>query len=280
MNWQDSIGKTYGRLKVLERVGNNKHGHTMVKCLCACGDVKEFMIYNIIRGTTTSCGCSYIRWKDSIGKTYGRLKVIKRVENKGKMIAVECICSCGKTKTIILSSITEGKTTSCGCYQKSKASEANTTHGHKKDYKWTGVYLSWQDMLKRCTNPNSIGYKNYGGRGITVCSRWLNSFENFLEDMGDREDGLSLDRKDNNGNYEPENCRWATRKEQNSNRRDTRLITYKNEIKCLQNWADEYGINSTVLSRRIAKGWPLEKALTKGCVGWELKWGKEGIYKK
>jgi hypothetical protein len=96
------------------------------------------------------------------------------------------------------------------------------THGHARKGKQTGTYLSWKEMKKRCANPNQKYWKNYGGRGIRVCDRWLNSFENFLADMGERPEGTSIDRYPNNdGNYEPGNCRWATRKQQRANRRDS-----------------------------------------------------------
>lgn len=119
-------------------------------------------------------------------------------------------------------------------------------------------------MIQRCTNPNDKRYKNYGGRGITVCKRWRNSFEKFLEDMGEPPTKEhSIDRINNNGNYCKSNCRWVTRKEQNRNKRNNRLITYKGKTQCLIEWAEEYNINYDTLWCRIYKyGWPIEKALT------------------
>jgi len=132
------------------------------------------------------------------------------------------------------------------------------THGQSK----TPTYRSWCNMKERCHNTKNSEYKNYGSRGITVCKRWL-KFENFLEDMGLCPRGLTLDRINNDGNYEPSNCRWTTRKEQSYNRRTNRLITYKGETHCLLTWAKKTGVGWSTLRRRICElDWSIEKALT------------------
>jgi hypothetical protein len=120
-------------------------------------------------------------------------------------------------------------------------------------------------MRARALNPNAKGYHNYGGRGITVCERWV-VFTNFLADMGERPSGTSLDRIDNNKGYEPGNCRWATPKEQNRGRRVTRLIEYQGRTQCLKDWAEEFGISETGLTARLARGLSVEEALTKPLV--------------
>lgn len=119
-------------------------------------------------------------------------------------------------------------------------------------------------MISRCTNENRPDYKYYGGRGITVCDRWRNSFGSFLEDMGERPEGMSIDRKQNSIGYGPDNCKWSTSKQQMQNVRTNRNITFNGETLCLMEWARRIGINKQSLSDRIKRGWPLEKALTKG----------------
>lgn len=136
------------------------------------------------------------------------------------------------------------------------------------------VYNSWREMILRCTDEADSNYKNYGGRGIKVCDRWL-TFKNFLEDMGPRPKWWSIDRIDNDGNYEPTNCRWATKWEQNRNKRATIRLTFKGVTKHLCDWADELGIKRATLRGRVKAGWPLERALCQDAAHQEeLKEGK------
>lgn len=132
-----------------------------------------------------------------------------------------------------------------------------TSHGMSN----TATYRSWGAMVQRCTNPKNPAYHDYGGRGITCCARWM-SFENFLADMGVKPDGLTLERKDNDGHYDVGNCRWATRAEQNRNSRHCRLLTHGGETLRIGEWAKRLGISEPKLRDRLNKGWPLDKALT------------------
>ena len=125
----------------------------------------------------------------------------------------------------------------------------------------TRVYKTWNMMVQRCENPNNPNYKDYGGRGIQVCERW-HELENFSADMGDPPDGLSLDRRDNEGDYERSNCRWATRKTQNRNTRRNRMLTYDGQTQCATAWANSLGMNAKTLYARLALGWTVEQALT------------------
>ncbi len=149
---------------------------------------------------------------------------------------------------------------SCGCLR----IEAHTTHGATVNQQTTPEYRAWFGMKQRCYYKTHIQFKDYGGRGIRVCDRWRDSFENFLADMGPRPSrAYSLDRfPDMHGDYEPSNCRWATSSEQHRNRRNNRLITFGGETRCITAWAEAYGINPSTLHHRLKRGTPLADALT------------------
>jgi hypothetical protein len=137
-----------------------------------------------------------------------------------------CRCDCGTERAVRNNHLRSGKSRSCGCLKSQHISDSKTIHGHTRKHINHPLYGTWTTMHQRCTNPNARGYERYGGRGITVCERWRgpDGFPNFLADMGERPAGLSLDRRDNDGNYEPSNCRWATASEQQRNtRRQTRV---------------------------------------------------------
>jgi hypothetical protein len=160
--------------------------------------------------------------KDLTGKKFGRLSVIKFMGISSTHNAVWlCRCDCGQIKEVLSVSLVHGNTRSCGCLYREamvKNGYRNLHHGHARSGFRTREYKTWVSMKMRCLNQKDPAYKRYGGRGIRICERWL-IFENFLEDMGERPEGLTLDRKNNNGDYEPGNCKWSTCVEQNNNRR-------------------------------------------------------------
>lgn len=167
-----------------------------------------------------------------VGETYGRLLVLEEVEphvqpNGKKVRKYKCLCECGNETIVRQNHLRRGCTVSCGCYKKEQIVKSNKAtkpiHG-ESNYNLTKEFNTWQSIKTRCFNSNYKYYKNYGGRGITVCDRWLESYSNFLEDVGRAPSPhYSIDRIDNDGNYEPDNCRWATSAEQSRNQRTTKL---------------------------------------------------------
>ena len=171
------------------------------------------------------------RYVDLKGKRFGRLEVQERVTPIGVFpVKWLVVCDCGGSNIVATQNMTNGTTKSCGCLRKEITSEKFKTHGKHGSPTWR----SWSSMKSRCTNPNVTQYDLYGGRGIKICDRW-DKFENFLEDMGERPEDKSLDRIDVNGDYEPKNCRWATKKEQAQNKRQVRMINKDSLINFLKN---------------------------------------------
>jgi hypothetical protein len=205
---------------------------------------------------------------DLCGQRFGRLLVLARAPNRGRRVSWCCRCDCGKTITVTTLHLRGGDTQSCGCRAADVsraniqiAHAANTAHGHCVGG-YTPTYRSWANMRSRCENSGVKEYADYGGRGIRVCTRWQ-SFENFLLDMGERPADLTLDRVDNNGNYEPRNCRWATRRTQQNNRRRNSRLTFAGETLSLSEWSRRTSIPLSTLRGRLRLRWTAEQALSK-----------------
>lgn len=194
--------------------------------------------------------------KDITGERFGKLVALGPVKREiGKHITWLCQCDCGNTTQVRSSSLRSGVTLSCGCL-----------HGENHNKSHDSLYRQWVGVIQRCTNPNSQNYHHYGGRGIRVCHEWLTSFAAYYAHVSRLPNyaapGHTLDRIDNDGDYEPSNVRWSTHNEQARNTRRNHLITYRNKTQCLMDWATEFDLTFDQLRNRLRRGWPIERALT------------------
>jgi len=166
-----------------------------------------------------------------------------------------CRCDCGSTSSVAGYALTKGRSKSCGCVQP----KSMTTHGQSREL----LYRIWRGIKCRCLNPNDKNYHHYGGRGITICERWRNSYALFVEDMGQRPSpNHSIDRIDNSKGYCKENCRWASMKQQQRNRRTNRIITYNGKSASLVEWSEIIGLSYACLQSRLKLGWTEERVIT------------------
>ena len=194
-----------------------------------------------------------------LGQVFGRWTVVDatRVSGDGK-VSVLCLCECGAERLVGLRVLNTGRSKSCGCYAAEMSAVRKTTHSGS----YSAEYSIWRGIMKRCNNPECACYPGYGGRGVTVCDRWL-KFENFIEDMGVRPStDLSIERRDNDGPYAPWNCYWATSLEQNNNTRGCRPREMDGKSQTVAQWAREYGIPEGTLRQRLKREWTLRDALT------------------
>jgi hypothetical protein len=185
--------------------------------------------------------------------TTSKLTEIKRLPGPKSLYR----CECGVEKVIYRTNVVQGLTRSCGCHRRKSSKVRFTIHGYAK----SRTYISWLAMNSRVNNQNAVQFKHYGGRGVTVDPRW-SKFENFLEDMGERPDDCSLDRKDNDKAYSKENCRWATADQQANNKRSSRNLTFEGRTQTSAQWAAEIGLSKSALHSRLKSGWSVERALT------------------
>ena len=210
-----------------------------------------------------------INWKDSADMRFGRLTCTgETFKIPGRqMLRVWCACSCGKRMETTIGNLTSGDTKSCGCQSHDSTVARNSKHGHNIRGKRTKLYRTYVHMMERC-HSETRGEKHYKGRGITVCDRWrygengVQGFVLFTQDMGEPPSKKhSIERQDNNGNYAPTNCIWATRMVQNSNKRSNRWLEHDGRKLTMAQWSRATGVNATTICARLAKGWSVAEAL-------------------
>ena len=267
----DLTGQKYGRLTVIEKaiphITPKGRKIYMWKCICDCGNETVVSTSGLRGKQVQSCGCLQRErvheaiFDDISGKRFGRLVAVSPM-NKGKIFYWKCKCDCGNTAEVLPQHLKRGLIKSCGCLRTDVSAQKNKKHGMSK----TRIYKEWKGIKERCFNKNSNAFKNYGERGITVCTEWLgeNGFENFYKwaFSNGYSDGLTIERKNVNGNYCPENCCWIPLPQQALNTRSNVILEYNGESKPLAQWAKEYGINYAVFHARVRRyGWSIERAL-------------------
>ena len=269
----DLIGQRFGRLTVISKIEPRNHRAYWL-CECECGRKKEVSTYSLRIGKTKSCGClrkdnavkvaktrnnflgNNPNFKDLTGKKFSRLTVVSLAGRKGKRIAWNCVCECGKEKVIAGTHLVSKLTVSCGCYHREKLIKNNPK---KRSYSTKSrIYRLWEGMRRRC-RESDVNAEYYFKRGISICKEWdsYESFHDWAVNNG-YDDSLTLDRIDNNKGYFPENCRWATMKTQCNNRRTCHFVEYKGQRKTISEWADNFNVSYGTMYGRVKYGRPLE----------------------
>lgn len=209
-------------------------------------------------GTVVEHTAPRINWAAAAGTRFGSVVAVRPDSDPKKYVFV---CDCGSEFAAYRSNAASGDTRSCGCSRRRNPSRLR--HGDARKNSESPEYITWLAMRSRCGNPKNKSYFRYGARGIRVCDLWETSFEFFLADMGRRPTPLhSLERNENDGNYEPGNCRWVTKAEQARNRRSARFLTFRGETKAIWQWAEATGFSRATIEGRLKKGWSVERTLT------------------
>jgi len=232
----DFTGQTIGKLQVLHSTFCRDGKNMYWKCLCSCGKEVEVSSIALKKGKgQNTCECSRY---SLIGKRFGRLLVLRKTTIKNKISSYwVCVCDCGNEKIASTGSLQRQRTKSCGCLKREMTIARNIKHQQTH----TRLYEIWKNMNKRCKNTSDKSYKNYGGRGISVCTEWCKNFVPFFNwaMANGYSDKLTIERINVNGNYEPTNCKWATKLEQANNTRNNRFINVNGISKTVAQWSRE-----------------------------------------
>ena len=263
---KDLTGQRFGKLTVVSFYKMDDKRQNLWVCKCDCGKEKIATTHHLMQKHTTSCGCIRSA-EDLTGKRFGKLTVIKRIEDTfdkagRKYITWECQCDCGNITHTTTNNL-HGKTTSCGCYLKEIAGQQTLKHGLRK----SRLYTIYNGMKQRCNNPNIAEYKNYGGRGIKVCEEWnapdgLDTFAKWALSNG-YQPNLTIERKNVNGNYEPSNCTWIPRSEHGKNTTKNVRIEYEGKVYILTDLAKVLGIDRRTLGRELKKNKSLDEIIAR-----------------
>jgi hypothetical protein len=265
--FKDLTGQRFGRLVAVERA-NNKGTRAAWVCQCDCGESSTVSGKDLRRGTK-SCGClqrdkaSQYAKIDLTGHVFGKLTVINESDHDPGRVIWLCKCECGLNVNVSTGSLRSGNTLSCGCLRKQLVAKMNWKHGGSRTGRRERLNQIWQRMKQRCRDHNSSDYERYGGRGIRVCEEWKFDYSNFRSWALSHgyADNLTIDRIDNDGNYEPGNCRWISNSKQARNKSTNHPITYKDETKTLAEWSEITGLESSLIRYRLKIGWTIEDAL-------------------
>lgn len=258
--FKDLTGQRFYHLVVLKHIGSDGGKGALWLCECDCGNECEVVSKKLLQGDTRSCGCKKERLIDLTGQKFGKLTVLEKCKSLNSSTRWLCQCDCGNLTIVHATSLKSGNTKSCGCVR-SELSKSRATHGMTK----TPLYGVWNSMKQRCNNPNSTSFASYGKRGVSVCKEWEDDFMNFHNwaNASGYAEGLSIDRINVNGNYEPSNCRWVDIETQANNKRNNVYLELNGEKKTIHQWCKEYGIDYAVVYQRIRKlGYTIEEALT------------------
>lgn len=256
----NTVGEVWGNWTILEEVGYRGDGHLYVKAKCSCGTIREVLYSRLKRGKSKSCGKCNSK-EDLTGQQFYRWTALRKAdESKNSNQWYYCRCECGTEKIISAYKLKHGLTHSCGCYLSDSVKERMSTHAMSK----TKIFSEWLHMRRRCS-PNVECHDRYYDRGIRVSAEWDASFETFYEYVSKLEHygepNYSLDRINNNGNYEPGNVRWATYKTQARNTENNVYITYKGEKRLLCELVEEKGYNYQTIYGRLKRGWTGDEAI-------------------
>lgn len=250
---KDLTGRRLGKLTVLEF--HHTDGHAYWSCQCECGGKTVVQGRSLLSGRTKSCGCLNHEITDLTGKKFGRLSVTG-FHHRDTRTYWDCHCECGTKKVVVGYALLNGDTKSCGCLRDDQLSAASITHGLRQH----PLYRVWSNMKNRCYNSASKRYPDWGGRGIAVCDAWLDFSEFHMWGMSNGyKKGLTLERKDNDGNYGPDNCMWATLTEQANNKRNTLHVVYQGKMQPFEPLV--IGRWEKVWQRIYKRGWSVDRAV-------------------